>query len=350
MIARTLNKLTARAGRYAILLLAICIATLGWTTIVAVVATTATAQAAAHSATAEQTASLSVAPAAASIMVSDTLTVDVVVSDVVDLYGAELALTFDPAIVAVVDDNPGLAGLQIAPGSCPEANFVAQNVADNMAGTIHYAVTSLAPAAPCSGTGIIASVTFQGLAPGTSLISFTTWLLSDSNIQPIAATVTSGSLMVELRPGTIQGGINLQGRSNNSGVLVAIWDSAGWPASWLTSTVTGGAGDYSLSVPAGSYTVTVEMDGYLDALQPDVEVSPDGQVDLAHLVLPCGDPNNDDLINIQDLTILGSHYRLSCGDPGWDARADMINDCVINILDLACSGANYGRMSPVGWP
>jgi hypothetical protein len=157
-------------------------------------------------------------------------------------------------------------------------------------------------------------------------------------------------LAVEQRPGTIQGVTNLQGRSDNGGVLVAIWDSAGWPASALTSTVTGVAGDFSLGVPAGNYTVTVEMAGYLDALRPDVAVDPGGLVDLPQLALPCGDPNDDDLVNILDLTILGSHYRLSCGDAGWDGRADVINDCVVNILDLTCSGVNYGRSSPVTWP
>jgi hypothetical protein len=276
--------------------------------------------------------------------------VDVVVSDVVDLYGAELVLAFDPTIVAVVDDNPGLTGVQIAPGSCPEANFAAQNRADNGAGTIHYAVTSLAPAPPCSGMGVVASITFQGLAPGSSPISFTSWLLSDSSIQPIATAASDGSLTVALRPGMIQGVVDLQGRSVYSGALVGIWDNVGWPASPLTSTVTGPAGDFSLIVPAGDYTVTVEMAGYLDALKRDVAVAPDGLVDLSPLALPCGDPNDDDLVNILDLTILGSHYRLRCGDAGWDGRADVINDCVVNILDLTCSGANYGRSSPVAWP
>jgi len=345
MMSRLRTKFPAPTGRYTILLLVGFGAMLSWTAVIM-----ATAQAAHYASAAEQTASLSVAPAAASILVSDTLTVDVVVSDVVDLYGAELTLAFDPAIIRVVDENAGTSGVQIAPGSCPEANFVAQNSADNETGTIHYAVTSLAPAAPCSGTGLVASITFEGLAPGTTAISFTTWLLSDSNIQPITTTVSNGTLLVDLRPGTVQGAISLQGRSDSSGVSVAIWDGDGWPASSLTSTVTGATGDFSLSVPAGSYTLTVEMDGYLDALRSDVVVDPDGQIDLPQLALPCGDPNDDDLINIQDLTILGSHYRLSCGDAGWDGRADMINDCVINILDLTCSGVNYGRSSPVTWP
>jgi len=343
-MARVLNKPPARAGRYAILLLAICVALIGWAAVVL-----ATAQAAGRSATA-QAASLSVAPATATILVSDTLTVDVVVSDVVDLYGAEVALAFDPALVQVVDENPGQTGVQMAPGNCPEANFVAQNAADNGAGTIHYAVTSLAPALPCSDRGVIFSVTFVGLAPGTAPISFTSWLLSDSNVQAITTTASTGSLAVELRPGTIQGAISLQGRSENSGVLVALWDSAGWPGSSLTSMVTGEAGAFSLSAPAGNYTFTVEMAGYLDALQSQVVVEAGGLVNLSQLALPCGDPNDDDAINILDLTILGSHYQLSCGDAGWDGRADMVADCTVNILDLTCTGVNYGRNSPVAWP
>jgi hypothetical protein len=344
MMTALLDKRPARVGRLVLIFLAIGSALLGWALLVL-----ATAQAAGQAAT-EQTASLAPAPAAASLLVSDTLTVDVVVSDVVDLYGAELALTFDPAVLAVVDDNPGSAGVQIAPGSCPEANFVAQNAVDNGIGTIQYAVTSLAPATPCSGMGVVASITFQGLAPGTSPISFTSWLLSDSSIQPITTTASAGSLTVEPRPGTIQGKVVLQGRSLHSGASVAVWDSAGWPAEAVTSTVSGAAGDFTLSVPAGNYTVTVEMAGYLDGLRTAVSVEADGLVHLPQLALPCGDPNDDDVVNIQDLTILGSRYGRQCGDPDWDTRADMIDDCTINILDLTCSGVNYGRSSPAAWP
>ena len=105
-----------------------------------------------------------------------------------------------------------------------------------------------------------------------------------------------------------------------------------------------------MAVPAGSYTVTVEMAGYLDGLRPAVMVAADDLVELPQVILPCGDPNDDDVVNIQDLTILGSRYGRQCGDPDWDGRADMINDCTINILDLTCSGVNYGRGSPVAWP
>jgi hypothetical protein len=292
------------------------------------------------------TAELSLQPKAATVLVSDTLTVNIIVSDVVDLYGAELTLAFDPGIASVVDDNPGRAGVQIGPGSCPQADFEAANSVDNGAGIINYAVTSLAPAAPCSGNGTVASITFQGLSTGTTPISFSTWLLSDASIQTIPATASDGSLTVQPRPGLLQGAIALQGRSDHSGVALAVRTAAG-PVS---DTVSGSSGAFAFSLVPAAYTLTVEMAGYLDAVQPGLVIAADGLIDLPPLTLPCGDPNDDDLVNILDLTLIGSHYKLICGDPGWDGRADMINDCTVNILDLTCAGANYGRSSPVGWP
>jgi hypothetical protein len=96
--------------------------------------------------------------------------------------------------------------------------------------------------------------------------------------------------------------------------------------------------------------MTVEMEGYLDAERWGIVVASDELTQPPNLTLLCGDPNNDDLVNIQDLSMIGSRYKLICGDPGWDGRVDMINDCIINILDLTCSGVNYGQVSPVSWP
>jgi hypothetical protein len=294
-----------------------------------------------------ETAELSFEPLSSTLLVSDTITVNVVVTGVIDLYGVEVALAFDPGTVTVVDDNPGAAGVQITAGECPQASFVVQNAADNSTGSITYAAIALAPADPCTGGGTVATITFQGVAQGTSPISFTTWLLSDSDIQPITTTVVNGSIAVQQRPGFMQGAIFLQGRADHSGVLIEVWAGGELP---MTSTLTGPGGGYALSLSPDTYTVTVEMAGYLDTRRIGVPVDSDTLIDLPQLALPCGDPNDDDLVNILDLSLIGGRYRLSCGEPGWDDRADMINDCVINILDLTCTGANYGRTSPVSWP
>jgi hypothetical protein len=293
-----------------------------------------------------ETAELALEPGSPAIMVGETIAVSVVVTAVTDLYGVELALTFDPAVVAVVDANSGASGIQITPGSCPPPNFVAINSADNSAGTVNYATTALAPAVPCVGSGVIAVITFQALAEGTTPISFTNWLLSDSNVQTIAATITSGTLTVQPRPGALAGHLSLQGRSDHGGALITAWDG-GTP---LANTVSGTTGQYSLTLLPAAYTLTVELAGYLDALRPGLLVTAGETLDLPALSLLCGDPNDDDLVNIQDLSMIGARYKRTCADPDWDGLADMIDDCVINILDLTCAGANYHRTSPVPWP
>ena len=60
--------------------------------------------------------------------------------------------------------------------------------------------------------------------------------------------------------------------------------------------------------------------------------------------------NDDDQINIQDLSLIGGKFRLACGDPGWDERADINDDCAVNISDLVLAGGNWHRTSPVPWP
>ena len=140
----------------------------------------------------------------------------------------------------------------------------------------------------------------------------------------------------------VNGTVQLQSRSDHSGVEVCA-DDGGTPI----CTFTNASGYYELSLPDGTYTIQVEMARYLDALKTGYSISSD--VTLPDLTLPGGDTNDDDMINILDLSFMGARYELSCGDTGWDARADINNDCTVNILDLSVTGGNYEESSPVPW-
>jgi hypothetical protein len=79
----------------------------------------------------------------------DRFTVDVYLADVVDLYGADVQLAFDPALFAVVDANPAIPGVQItARSDLLWPDLAIKREADNSAGTIWYAVTQLNPRPP----------------------------------------------------------------------------------------------------------------------------------------------------------------------------------------------------------
>ena len=141
-------------------------------------------------------AMLKFSPASSSVGTGDQVTVDIVVEDLSDLYGIALDIHFDPSLVAVVDMNSGEAGVQITPGSCPSPDFVLKNSTNNTTGLIEYDLTALSPSAPCSGSGTIATITFEGIMSGTSALSFDTWLLSDPDGFEITATAQAGSIQV----------------------------------------------------------------------------------------------------------------------------------------------------------
>ena len=279
------------------------------------------------------------------VPVSGTVTLDIAIDNVNDLYGIQLELSFDPTKVEVVDADLGSPGIQITPGSCPQPDFVVRNEADNSVGTIIYAVTSLNPTPACNGSGDVASVEFHGLGEVEDTpIHFNDWLMSDTDGFSIPATAQDGALDV-IPGGTIIGTVLLQGRTDRSGAAV----TAESGSTIVDSTVTNADGSYELAVPAGTYLVRVEMALYLDAEKTGVVVTEGSVITLATVELLGGDSNDDDLVNVQDLAIIGSHFLFVCGDPGWDNRADINVDCVVNILDLSLAGVNFHLTSPVPW-
>jgi hypothetical protein len=289
---------------------------------------------------------LYIEPSYAEIPEGGTFTVDVMVADVADLYGTALELTFDPAYVEVVDADLVAVGVQITPGTCPSPDFVVANIADNVAGTINYDVSALAPSPPCNGTGVIASITFRGKLQGPEFpLHFASWLLADTDGLTIPAGASDGTLIVVPPPSAILGNVYLQGRTDHSGAEVCIWDGY----ALVDCAFTDSAGYYEIPVAPGTYDVTAEMERYLDGERLG-EVVGTGPYPLPDVTLLGGDANDDCEVSILDLSFMGARYGLIVGDPGWDDRADINADGMVNIQDIVLAGGNYLKTCPVPWP
>jgi hypothetical protein len=285
-------------------------------------------------------------PAFAPMPVGNTVTVDVMIEDVNDLYGAALEISFDPALLEVVDADADTDGIQIGKGDCPVPDFVLNNTADNGTGVINYDVISLAPTPPCDGGGLVAQITFRALAAGTSPVHFDSQLLSNTDAEAINVATEDGTIEVNDLT-TVDGLVELQSRiDDHSGAEVCADDGADHV--FCTTSDTDGA--YELWLPEGTYTVTVTMGRYLDGERGGVVVSIGNPVSLSKVKLLGGDANDDCIVNILDLSLMGARFGLICGDPGWDSRADINNDCEVNILDLSAAGGNYNAVCPVPWP
>ncbi len=99
--------------------------------------------------------------------------VSVMVSDVVDLYGYELYIEFDPTLMRVVDaDGNPSNGTQVQLGSWLQPDFVVLNRVDQATGLISVSVTQLNPHLPVSGSGELFTIQFAPLASGGSMIHF----------------------------------------------------------------------------------------------------------------------------------------------------------------------------------
>jgi hypothetical protein len=157
---------------------------------------------------ADVTTQVVVSPSQASLAgVGETVEMEITVQDVTDLYAAQVQLTFDPSVVQVqdADPRPSSPGVQIRPGVFldPANQYVLVNEADNATGEIDFAVTQLYPAVAQSGSGVLATVIFEAVDPGTSPVQLVgVRLLDDTPQDPqeIPAGAQHGEIVVEGGP------------------------------------------------------------------------------------------------------------------------------------------------------
>lgn len=134
-------------------------------------------------------------PAQLEVIAGQIATLSVVLSDAQNVYGIDVSATFDPQMVEVVDVNPAKDGVQATPGAFPKPDFVARNIADNQAGTLHYAITQVNPTEPVNGSGVVFSVQFRAKVPsGQGTFTITSVDLTDRDgialgVQPESGTI-----------------------------------------------------------------------------------------------------------------------------------------------------------------
>jgi hypothetical protein len=122
----------------------------------------------------------------------NSVTVEIIIENIADLYGMEYLVTFDPAALAVVDSAPDMEGTQINAGSFlpPEQGFVVANRVDSDTGEIAFAMTLLNPAPAASGSGSLGQITFEKLTDSATVVDIKDIKLVASSLQMIQADVS----------------------------------------------------------------------------------------------------------------------------------------------------------------
>lgn len=136
---------------------------------------------------------LSLTAEPAEVRPGETVTVTAALADIANLYGFELHLSFDPALLQVVSPGNGKAGVA---GTLIEHDFVAQNQFDNALGTLDYATAQISPHEPVTGTGTLALFQFRAVAAGRARIKIGSSILSDIDGMALQATVVGADVTV----------------------------------------------------------------------------------------------------------------------------------------------------------
>ena len=83
------------------------------------------------------------------------------VTNVVNLYGANIELAYDPALIKVLDDDPTSAGIQFQAAFAPRNSYIVTANADNKQGRLQLAFTLTYPTPAISGDALLASIRYQ---------------------------------------------------------------------------------------------------------------------------------------------------------------------------------------------
>jgi hypothetical protein len=137
-------------------------------------------------------------PLELALQAGETAAVSIHVEGASNLYGVEIHLSFDPAIVQIVDADADEPGVQTEPGDLMsiDQGFLVANRVDNTTGKLLFGLTLLNPAPPVSGDGILLAFELEALAAGTSDLVLSPVILASPQGEELPSSVEHGRVTV----------------------------------------------------------------------------------------------------------------------------------------------------------
>ncbi|MFL5734617.1 MAG: hypothetical protein ACJ78Q_15645, partial [Chloroflexia bacterium] len=103
-------------------------------------------------------------------------------------------------------------------------------------------------------------------------------------------------------------------------------------------------GHFTVSVgdlPPGNYRWRAKGPQYLATAGTVTLIGdPVTQVEMGLMLV--GDSNGDNVVNVNDFSILKGTFGKACGNVGYDSRAEFTGDCVVNVNDFTLQRRNFG--------
>ena len=318
-------------------------------------------------------AQMKVVPIVSNAIVGEEYTVFINVTDVTDLYAWEFQLTYDPLILDLTYNNTVAGGL-----NTPTNTF--KDDANETSGQLWWAVSTTYPTT--SGATYtehaIFEMHFQALATGTSSLTLSGTILSDSGANAITHTTANGQIGVGTLDLTVTS-ITIRNMYGNETWTHSIYandtysDLSNFNYSVIvtiqnTGTFTAGSfkvkldvyydlslessGELTVASLAGSTTKELNFTSVFHptktgnagryslkaTVDSDNDVSEDNELNNDKtkndfVVTVMGDINGDKTVNILDGVKLSLAYTGTPGSTQWNVAADLNHDKTVNLYD-----------------
>lgn len=310
---------------------------------------------------------ISVSPSTSTAEIGETFSIDIRISDVIDLYGWEFKLKWNKTI---------LDPLNVIEGTFLKNNgdtyFI--NKINETLGYMLVDCTLLGNIPGVSGTGTLATVEFSVNGQGECSLDLYDTKLVSSLEESITHTTNDGNFVtsapsihdisvadIKLSKNVIAvGGIlrinitveNLGGYDETfdlhvyadqdttiigDEILIKTNRIESLPS--LTSNILTITWN-TTETPKGNYTISGQASIVPDETNTTNNLYMDGTVTLTLLL---GDINGDDAVNIIDIFIIAKAFATTPGHPRWNPNADINDDLQVNIIDLSSAAQNYGK-------
>jgi len=132
------------------------------------------------------------------VVAGTSIDVDVLITDVVDLFAFQFSVAFNPAVLQAtsVDEGPFLAGAG--------TTFFDGGTIDNLTGSITFIFDTLIGAIPgATGGGVLARLSFDVLDGGSSPLSLSDVALLDSSLVEITFRADNGNVRAVPEPAAL---------------------------------------------------------------------------------------------------------------------------------------------------
>jgi len=307
------------------------------------------------------TATITFNPPSLDVAVSNSFTLNLSISNVVDLYLWVATIEWNSTVLELLNYEEGSFLKQGGNTTIMDKGTLPGRISE-------LACTLLGEIPGVNGSGTPVTFTFNATTIGTTPINITFSDLLNSEGKSIIHNAINGTIEVKPPPDIAVTNVTpyktVVGQGYSTNITVTVENQGDYTETFNVSvfyddtviilpdgknhtTTTLPSGNSTIliftwnttGVVKGNYTITAtatQLPGETDTTDNNLA---DGWV---FVTIP-GDINGDKYINIKDAVLLGVAFGSKQGEPSYNPNADINSDGFINIKDAVIQGANFGK-------